>query len=58
MEQHGHGDVFGTILTVILLFIARFTLSDIAAFFAILAGATTAFYNVWRFYNEYKKRKQ
>jgi hypothetical protein len=56
-HENGHGDLYGTILSIVLFFIAHFTLSDVAAFFAILAGASSAAYNIWRFYTEYKKRK-
>jgi hypothetical protein len=44
-HENGYGGVYGTILSVILFFVAHFTLSDLAAVFAILAGASTAAYS-------------
>lgn len=57
-HEHGYGGVYGTILSVILFFVAHFTLSDLAAVFAILAGASTAAYNIYRFITEYNKNKR
>jgi hypothetical protein len=57
MEQHGHGNVYGTIFTVVMLFIAKFTLSDWAAAAAVFAGVTTGALNVWRWNRERKKPK-
>ena len=52
MEQGGHGNIYGTILTVILTFISHFTLSDGAAIAAIFAGITTGAYNIYKFYKD------
>jgi hypothetical protein len=49
MEQTNHGNIYGTILTVILTFISHFTLSDGAAIAAIFAGGTTGGYNIYKF---------
>jgi O-antigen/teichoic acid export membrane protein len=57
MEHHGHGNVYGTILTVVFLFISKFTVSDLAAWAAVLAGFTTAGYNIWRFIRERNNKK-
>jgi hypothetical protein len=43
-HDNSYGGVYGTLLSIVLFFVARFALSDIAAIFAILAGATTAGY--------------
>lgn len=58
MEQHGHGNIYATIFTVIMLFIAKFTLSDLAAAAAIFAGFTTGGLNLWRWNRERKNKKR
>lgn len=55
--EHGHGNVYGTIVSIVLVFIAKFTLSDGAAIAAIFAGLTTGGYNLYRFYTDRKKQK-
>jgi hypothetical protein len=49
MEHPGHGNIYLTTLTIILLWFAHFTLSDLAAIFACLAGLSTVLYNWWRY---------
>lgn len=53
MEHNaGHGNVYMTILTIVLLYISKVTLSDVAAMSAIFAGVTTGGYNIYKFYKE------
>lgn len=58
MEHHGpgYGNVYGTIASIILLFISKFTLSDLAAVAAACAGFTTAGYNIWKYFRERKNK--
>ena len=58
MHDTGIGNVYMTIVTTILFFIARFALSDLAAIAAIFAGLTTGGYNIYRFIKDRKNRKQ
>lgn len=52
----GTNNVLATCASVILFFIAHFTLSDVAAIAAILAAGTTAWLNIAK-YIEMKKSK-
>ena len=56
-NSHGLGGVYGTLLTVVLLFISRFALADWAAAAAIFAGFTTGAWNVYRFIKDRKNSK-
>jgi hypothetical protein len=56
MHDAGIGNVYMTIVTTVLFFIARFALSDLAAIAAIFAGATTGGYNIYRFIKDRKKK--
>jgi hypothetical protein len=56
MEQPHYGNVYGSIVTIILFFISHFTLSDGAALAAIFAGVTTGGYNVYKFYKDRKNQ--
>jgi hypothetical protein len=56
MHDTGIGNVYMTIVTTVLFFIARFALSDIAAIAAIFAGVTTGGYNVYRFIKDRKNK--
>lgn len=56
MHDTGIGNVYMTIVTTVLFFIARFALSDLAAIAAIFAGLTTGGYNVYRFIQDRKKK--
>jgi hypothetical protein len=55
-HEYGPGNVYMTIVTTILLFIARFTLSDGAAIAAIFAGVTTGAYNIYKFIKDRKTK--
>lgn len=61
MDKHllidGNGTMSLTI-TVLLFFIARFTLTDIAAVCTILAAVTTAVLNITRVIRERKRAKK
>lgn len=52
----GISNVYMTIATTILFFIARFALSDMAAIAAIFAGVTTGGYNIYRFFKDRKTK--
>jgi hypothetical protein len=54
MHDTGIGNVYMTIVTTVLFFIARFALSDLAAIAAIFAGVTTGGYNIYRFIKDRK----
>jgi hypothetical protein len=56
MHETGIGNVYMTIVTTILFFIARFALSDLAAIAAIFAGVTTGGYNIYRFIKDRKTK--
>jgi hypothetical protein len=56
MHDTGNGNVYMTIVTTILFFIARFALSDLAAIAAIFAGLTTGGYNIYRFIKDRKNK--
>jgi hypothetical protein len=56
MHDTGIGNVYMTIVTTILFFIARFALSDLAAVAAIFAGVTTGVYNIHRFFKDRKNK--
>ncbi len=56
MHDTGIGNVYMTIVTTVLFFIARFALSDIAAIAAIFAGVTTGGYNIYRFIKDRKNK--
>lgn len=56
MHDTGIGNVYMTIVTTILFFIARFALSDFAAIAAIFAGVTTGGYNIYRFFKDRKNK--
>lgn len=56
MHDTGIGNVYMTIVTTILFFIARFALSDLAALAAIFAGLTTGGYNIYRFVKDRKNK--
>jgi hypothetical protein len=56
MHDTGIGNVYMTIVTTILFFIARFALSDLAAVAAIFAGVTTGGYNIYRFFKDRKNK--
>lgn len=56
MHDTGIGNVYMTIVTTILFFIARFTLSDMAALAAIFAGVTTGTYNIYRYWKDRKNK--
>jgi hypothetical protein len=56
MHDTGIGNVYMTIVTTILFFIARFALSDLAAIAAIFAGVTTGGYNIYRFIKDRKTK--
>lgn len=56
MHDTGIGNVYMTIVTTILFFIARFALSDFAAIAAIFAGVTTGGYNIYRFIKDRKTK--
>lgn len=55
-HEYGPGNVYMTIVTTVLLFIARFALSDIAAIAAIFAGVTTGGYNIYKFIKDRKTK--
>jgi hypothetical protein len=54
MEHNNHGNVYGTIVAIVLYFISHFTLSDGAALAAIFAGLSTGGYNIYKFYKDQK----
>jgi hypothetical protein len=56
MHDTGISNVYMTIVTTVLFFIARFALSDIAAIAAIFAGVTTGGYNIYRFIKDRKNK--
>jgi hypothetical protein len=56
MHDTGIGNVYMTIVTTILFFIARFALSDLAAIAAIFAGLTTGGYNIYKFVKDRKSK--
>jgi hypothetical protein len=56
MHDTGIGNVYMTIVTTVLFFIARFALSDLAAIAAIFAGVTTGGYNIYRFIKDRKTK--
>lgn len=56
MHDTGIGNVYMTIVTTVLFFIARFALSDLAAIAAIFAGLTTGGYNIYRFVKDRKTK--
>jgi hypothetical protein len=56
MHDTGIGNVYMTIVTTILFFIARFALSDLAAVAAIFAGVTTGGYNIYKFVKDRKNK--
>lgn len=56
-NSDGLGGVFGMILTLILAFVARFTLTDLSAIFAMIAAASTATYYVIKIIHAIKKNK-
>lgn len=56
MHEPGNGNVYMTIVTTILFFIARFALSDLAAIAAIFAGLTTGGYNIYKFVKDRKSK--
>ena len=55
-HETGLGNVYMTIATTILFFIARFALSDMAAVAAIFAGVTTGAYNIHKFLKDRKTK--
>jgi len=55
-HDYGPGNVYMTIVTTVLLFIARFALSDVAAVAAIFAGLTTGAYNIYKFIKDRKTK--
>lgn len=56
MHDTGNSNVYMTIITTVLFFIARFALSDVAAFAAIFAGLTTGGYNIYKFVKDRKNK--
>lgn len=56
VDNNSHGNTILTMLTVILYFIARFTITEWAGIATILAALSTAALNVYKFFN-YKKKK-
>ena len=56
MHDTGIGNVYMTIVTTVLFFIARFALSDLAAIAAIFAGITTGGYNIYKFWKDRKTK--
>ena len=54
----GLGGIFGMIVTIVFAFIARFTLSDWSAIFAIIAAAATAAYYITKTVHLIKNRKK
>lgn len=55
-HEYGPGNVYMTIVTTVLLFVARFTLSDAAAIAAIFAGVTTGAYNIYKYLKDRKTK--
>jgi hypothetical protein len=53
----GHGSTYMTILTTMLYVVSKWTLSDGAAIAAIMAGATTAWLNIYRWRSDKRKEK-
>lgn len=53
----GHGSVYMTLLTVLLYFSARFTITDWAGIATILAALSTVGLNVYKFIKEKEKKK-
>jgi hypothetical protein len=53
----GTNNTLATCASIILFFIARFTLSDLAAIAAIVAALTTAWLNVVKYFEMKKKDK-
>lgn len=54
----GHGSTYMTILTTILYVICKWTFSDIAAIATIIAAATTAWLNIYRWRSDRKKERK
>lgn len=56
MEHHGHGNVYLTILTVLLYFITRFGVTEWAGIATILAAVSTFGLNLFRYLKERKNK--
>lgn len=57
MDQgNGHGSVFMTLVTVLLYFHARFTITDWAGVATILAALSTVGLNIYKFFKDRKNK--
>lgn len=55
-EYNGHGSVYGTIVTVFLYLLARFSISDMAAVATIFAGLTTGAFTLMKMWRLHKNK--
>lgn len=51
-QANGHGSVYMTLLTVLLYFNARFSITDWAGIATILAALSTVGLNVYKYFKE------